>query len=172
MQISRLALALTLAAAAAATTLAQKVTTELEPGTNLHAYKTFMWIKQPNVTDPILKQRVIDDIDAQLTTRGYTLVSSGADLGVAAHLATRTQKSLNTFYDGFGGGWRWGGTFGSATTTVNTYEEGTLVVDLFDAGTKRAIWRGTAAQEISSNPKKETDTMAKAAQKMFEKFPG
>jgi hypothetical protein len=39
---------------------------------------------------------------------------------------------LNTYYDGFGGR-RFGG-FGNATTTVEDYKVGTLVVDMFDAG--------------------------------------
>jgi len=67
--------------------------------------------------------------------------------------------------------WRWGGGFGSATTTVNTYEEGTLIVDLFDAKTQEAVWRGTATQDLSSNPEKQSKNIDKAVQKLFSKFP-
>src|SRR5262245_63791161 len=139
MHFTRTALALAMATFVASPVLAQKITTESAPDTNLRTYKTFTWIKEPNVSDPILKQRIIDEVNAQLTAKGYRLVADGADLGVAAHLAARTQKTLNTFYDGFGGGWRWGGGFGTATTTVNSYQEGTLVLDLFDCKTKQAI---------------------------------
>ena len=57
---------------------------------------------------------------------------------VAAHIATRKAHNLETFYNGFGGwGWhRWGGGMGIATTHVETYAVGTLVVDLFDSRTK------------------------------------
>src|SRR5262249_56651351 len=116
-----------------------------------------------------------DDVNAQLTSRGYQLVADGGDLGIAAHLATRTERTLNTFYDGFGGGWRWGGGFGggfgSATTTESTFQEGTLIVDLFDARTRQAIWRGSGEQDVSTNPRKEAANLEKAAQKMFRKFP-
>jgi len=46
---------------------------------------------------------------------------------------TKDQRTLNTFYDNFGGGWgwRWGGGVGESTTTTDTYRIGTLVVDLF-----------------------------------------
>ena len=171
MTFTRTALALAMTTLVASTVLGQKITTESAPGTDLRSYKTFMWIKQPNVSDPILKQRIVDDVNAQLTAKGYRPVADGADIGVAAHLATRTQQSLNTFYDGFGGGWRWGGGLETATTTVNSYEEGTLVVDLFDCKTKEAIWRGSAEQDVSRDPQKETTNMAKATEKMFKKFP-
>jgi hypothetical protein len=171
MTFTRTALVLAMTTFVASTVLAQKITTEFEPGTDLRSYKTFTWIKQPNVSDPILKQRIVDDVNAQLTAKGYRLVADGGDLGVAAHVATRTERTLNTFYDGFGGGWRWGGGFGTATTMVDSYQEGTLVVDLFDCMTKRAIWRGTAEQELSSDPQKETSNIAKATEKMFKKFP-
>jgi len=39
-------------------------------------------------------------------------------------------------------GWRGFGAFGEATTTADNYRLGVLVVDLFDADTKKAMWRG------------------------------
>ena len=81
------------------------------------------------------------------------------------------QRTLNTFYDGFGGGWRWGGGFGTATTTVQTYEVGTVIVDVFDAHTKEAVWRGTSEKTLSSNPEKNAANLNKAIDKMFRNFP-
>lgn len=162
-----LGIALLVATAAAA----QKITTDSNPGTNFASYKTFTWLKEPNVSDPLMKQRIVADINAQLQAKGLQPAQEGADLAVAAHMATKTEKTLNTFYDGFGGGWRWGGGLGSATTTVDTYQEGTLVVDLFDGKTKQAVWRGTATQNVSSNPQTQAKNLDKAAQKIFSKFP-
>ena len=96
-----------------------------------------MWIKEPKTTDPLMRQRIIEDVNSALTAKGLHVVTANADLAIAAHAATKEERTLNTFYDGFGGGWRWGGRFGSATTTVNTYEVGTLVVDIFDAGRRK-----------------------------------
>ena len=124
--------------------VAQDVRTDHDRKANFAQYKTFMWIKEPKTTDPLMRQRVIEDVNAALAGRGLQLVTSNADLCIAAHAATKEERSLATFYSGFGGGWRWGGGFGSATTTVNTYEIGTLVVDIFDARSKEAIWRGTS----------------------------
>jgi len=83
---------------------------------------------------------------------------------------THNQQTLNTFYDGFGGGWRWGG-FGDATTTTETYKVGSLVVDLFDAKTKNLIWRGSSSDTLSNNADKNTKNLDKGAQKMFAHFP-
>ena len=151
---------------------AQKVTTDYNKNASFAAYKTFMWIKEPKTTNPLARQRVIDDVNSALAAKGLQLVTSDADLCIAAHAATREERTLNTFYDGFGGGWRWrGGGFGSATTTVDTYEVGTLVVDIFDARTKEAIWRGTSTKTLSGNPEKNAENLNKAVMKMFKDFP-
>ena len=73
---------------------------------------------------------------------------------------THNQQTLNTFYDGFGGGWRWRGFggLGEATTTTETYKVGTLVVDLFDAKTKQLIWRGDSSDTLSNNSSKNIQT--------------
>src|SRR5436309_4793183 len=82
--------------------------------------------------------RIKDAVNAALAAKGWTQVDSGGDVSVVAMEITKNQQTLNTFYDGFGGGWRWGG-FGDATTTTETYKVGTLVVDLFDAKAKNLI---------------------------------
>jgi hypothetical protein len=83
----------------------------------------------------------------------------------------KNQRTLNTFYNGFGGGWRWGGGFGDATTTVNTYKVGTLVVDLFDATSKKLIWRGSSTDTLSSTSDKNIKALDKGVEKMFNHFP-
>ena len=175
MRISRISLGFALVMMIANMTFAQKVTTDYNKSADFAPYKTFMWIKEPKTTDPLSRQRVIDDVNSALAGRGLQLVTSNGDLCIAAHEATKQEHTLNTFYDGFGGGWRWGGRFGggmgSATTTVDTYEVGTLVVDIFDAKTKEAVWRGTSSKTLSDNPQKNADNLNKAVVKMFAKFP-
>jgi hypothetical protein len=151
---------------------AQKITTDYNREANFSQYKTFMWLKQPRTGNPLVQQRIVDDVNAALEARGLKLVTSDADVGIAVHAATQEERTLNTFYDGFGGGWRWrGGGFGTATTTVQTYEVGTLVVDVFDAHTKEAVWRGTSEKTLSGNPEKNAANLNKAIDKMFRNFP-
>jgi hypothetical protein len=153
----------------ATSVLAQKVTTDYAKDADFGRYKTFMWIKQPVTTDPLMRQRIIDDVNSALAAKGLTLVTADAEMAVAAHAASQTERTLDTFYNGFGGGWRWrGGGFGSATTRVTTYQVGTLV---FDAKTKEAIWRGTATKTLSENPEKNAESLNKAITNMFKVFP-
>jgi hypothetical protein len=102
-------------------------------------------------------------------------VKSGGDVSIIAIEITQNQQTLNTFYDGFGGGWGWrrwgGGGFGEATTTTEVYQVGALVVDLFDGKTKKLIWRGSSSDTLSNNSEKNIKNLDKAVQKMFQHFP-
>jgi hypothetical protein len=110
-----------------------------------------------------------------LAAKGWTQVESGGDVSVIAIEMTHDQQTLNTFYDGFGGGWGWrrfgGGGFGEATTTTDTYKVGTVIVDLFDTKTKQLIWRGASSDTLSNNSSKNIRNLDKAVEKMFKEFP-
>jgi hypothetical protein len=101
--------------------------------------------------------------------------SAAVVVAIVAVEMTRNQQTLNTFYEGFGGGWGWrrfgGGGFGDATTTTENYKVGTLVVDLFDANTKNLIWRGSASDTLSDKSEKNIKNLDRSVQKMFDHFP-
>jgi len=83
---------------------------------------------------------------------------------------TRNHQTLNTFYDGGFGGWRWGG-FGDATTTTDTYKVGTLVVDLFDTQSRELVWRGSSSDTVSNKSDKNIKNLNNGVEKMFKHFP-
>jgi hypothetical protein len=63
-------------------------------------------------------------VNAALAAKGWTQVDSGGNVSIIAIQTTQDQEALNTFYDGFGGGWgsrRFGGggfgDMGESTTT-------------------------------------------------------
>jgi Domain of unknown function (DUF4136) len=150
---------------------AQKVMIDFDHSANFSQYKTYMWLKEPRMIDPIMRRRVVDAINAQLEAKGWQLVTEGADVGIIAHGATREEHTLETFYSGFGG-WRWRGWGGGIATTIpETYEVGTLIVDLFDTRTKQVTWRGTATETLPAKPEKTAEKLNKAVEKMFKKFP-
>src|SRR5712664_2322711 len=132
---------------------AQQVKTDYDRSANFGQYKTYSWEKVQS-KDPLLVDRIKEAVNSTLAAIGWTLVPSGGDVEVFAIETTQNQQTLDTFYNGFGG-WRWGG-FGDATTTVETYKVGTLVVDLFDVSTKKLIWRGSSSDMLSDNSDKNT----------------
>ena len=151
---------------------AQQVKTDYDRETDFGHYKTFSWEKV-QTQGQLWVDRIKEAINSALAAKGWTRVESDGDVAVVAIETTQKEQTLNTFYDGFGGGWRWRGFggFGDSTTTVDTYKVGTLVVDLFDAGTKKLIWRGSASDTLSDKSDKNIKTLDKAVQKMFDRFP-
>jgi hypothetical protein len=156
----------------ATTSFAQQVKTDYDRSANFSQYKTYSWEKV-QTQDPLWVDRIKEAVNAALAAKGLTPVESGGDIAIVAMETTQNQRTLNTFYDGFGGGWRWRGAggFGTATTTVDNYKVGTLVVDLFDAHTKTLIWRGSASDTLSDKSDKNIKNLDKGAQKMFDHFP-
>ena len=153
-----------------AASLAQQVKTDYDRDANFSKYKTFSFEKI-QTEDPLWVDRIKSAIGASLTARGLSQVDSGGDISVVAVGMTKTQQRLDTFYNGFGGGWRWGGRFGDATTTTETYQVGTLVVDLFDSNTKELLWRGSASGTVSNKSDSNIKNLDKGVQKMFKNYP-
>jgi len=157
-----------------ATASAQQVKTDFDRGANFAQYKTYSW-ENVKTKDPLDVDRIKNAVNAALTAKGWTQVDSGGGVSVVAIEITRNQQTLNTFYDGMGGGWGWrrlgGGGFGEATTTTETYKVGTVVVDLFDANTKQLVWRGSSSNTLSNNSDKNIKNLDKGVDKMFKHFP-
>jgi hypothetical protein len=155
----------------ATTLFAQQVKTDYDRSTDFSRYKTYSWEKV-QTQDPLWVDRIKAAVNMALTAKGWTPVASGGDVSIIAVELTETQQSLNTFYDGFGGGWRRGGGFGNeSTTTVDDYQVGTLVVDLFDSKSKALVWRGSSSDTLSDKSDKNIKNLDKGVEKMFDHFP-
>ena len=161
-----------LAFAFAGACFAEQVKTDWDRSANFGQYRTYSW-ERVSTRDPLMVDRIKSAVNAVLASKGWTEVPSGADAAVVAIETTHNQQTLDTFYDGFGGGWGWRGFggFGDATTTVETYKVGTLVVDIFDANKKKLIWRGSASDALSNNSTKNIKNIGKSVNKMFGHFP-
>jgi hypothetical protein len=157
---------------ALASVFAQNVQTDFDHQANFSQYKTYSW-QEIKPADSLWDARIKAAVDAQLASRGWTKVDTDGDVAIVAIKTTQTQKTLQTFYDGFGGGWRWRGFggFGDSTTTEQDYKEGTLVVDLYDGKSKQLIWRGSAEDTLSDKADKNEKNLDKGVVKMFKSFP-
>jgi hypothetical protein len=153
--------------------LAQQVKTDYDRGTDFGGCKTYSWEKV-QTQDSLWVDRIKEAVNAALSAKGWTPMESGGDVSIVAMDMTKDHQTVDTFYEGFGGGWRWGGGFGGvgdATTEVEHYKVGTLVVDMFDAKTKKLVWRGSASDTLSNKSDKNIKDLGKGVQKMFDRFP-
>src|ERR1700692_3000098 len=151
---------------------AQQVKTDFDHQANFSRYKTYSW-QEIKPANSLWDARIKSAADAQLAAKVWTQVDSGGDVSMVAIATSQTERTLQTFYDAMGGGWRWGGFggMGEATTTEQDYKEGTLVVDMYDAKTKQLIWRGSAEDTLSDKEAKNEKNLDKGVAKMFKGFP-
>src|SRR5713101_4334176 len=149
-----------------------KTSTDYDHNVTFSNYHSFFMMKGNSSGNSLMDQRAADDVESALTSKGWMEVPEGqGQAAVVVHAATKTKHTYETMYDGWGAwGWRRGG-FGGATTFVNDYKVGTLVVDIFDAKTKQAIWHGTASDALSDNAKSNAQATEQAIDKMFSSFP-
>ncbi len=138
---------------------------------------SFGWTgkQHPEIND-LVHNRILDALRSQLEAKGVREVDSNPDVFVTYYGDDNQRTVLDTTHSGYGygPGWGWGGAgmgMGSSTTTVRTYKEGTLIVDVYRAGDKQLIWRGTVTGTISDNPQKNEKNIVKGIAKLFQKFP-
>lgn len=155
---------------------AQDVKIDFDKAYDFAPVKTYSIAIGTTWGNDLSQRRVLAEIDEAITAKGWKKVADNPNVVVVLHGATQTKRNASTFYSGMGGGYggyRYGGFggTGTASTVVNEYQVGTLVVDIFDAKSKNLVYRGTAEDELSDNPEKNKGRLEKAATKLFKNFP-
>jgi hypothetical protein len=151
---------------------AQDVKTNYMPGSDFSKYKTYKWVdivgaEQP---DQILQQQIKQAVDSQLASKGLTKTDDDkADLNVGYQVSITQQRQWNA--NSMGGGPRWGGGMGTATSS--TIQIGTLGLDFYDSAAKQLVWRGQATKTLnpSKDPNKNQERLNKAVAKLLKDFP-
>lgn len=174
-----LLISLVLSLSSAVGSFAAEVKTDYDRSADFGRYKTFCWQKV-ETKNSLWIERIKTAVGSALIEKGWTQAepNSGCDVAIVAIEMKRNHDTVNTFYDSFGGGWGgWGWRgfggdgFGQSTTTTETYQTGTLIVDLFDAKTKNLVWRGSATDTLSTKSDKNIKKLQSSARKLFEHFP-
>ena len=174
---AKLFVAIPLVLLAAVSISAQKVSVGSDPGVDLTKYKTYAWSQKTASPNPIISQMIMSSVEAQLTAKGLTKVSTDPELTVVVFGSTESDMhvsnpswapSLNSIATGV--------VVGSQSFLVT---KGTLVIDMEDAKTEKSVWRGQATQTLEHGPTGDRARDAKmvekpirqAVQKMFKQFP-
>jgi Domain of unknown function (DUF4136) len=150
---------------------AQDVTTNYDQNTNFSVYKTYKWVQMPGSlnAESILYRQLTQAVDANLAMKGFTRVDNdSADLYLGFQVATKQEQQLDYFGSG---GVRWGGGFGTATTSTLTV--GSFSLDMYDSKAKQMVWRGIATKTIDekANAEKRQNNIRNGVNKLLKNFP-
>jgi len=131
------------------------------PDADFTSYRTFSWVEstgygQGSSVEPLrlLDRNIRAAIAAELGKRGYAESSEGPDLRFAYESVSYEKTKSNPFRIGIGmGSWgdNVGGSVGVGTPSVESYQEGRLVIRAIDAETNSEVWMGTVTGRQSGS---------------------
>lgn len=155
----RLVVVLIGAIALAACASKPQVSSDVTPGANLAAYRTFAFVNPtpPGGMDPVAYERILQDVGNALSAKGYAKADPG-DLSVILTLGARDRTDINTW-----------GAFGRQVD-VYQYTEGKLAVDVFNTKTRQPLWHGQASETIDPN-KPDPTAVNTAVTSLMASFP-
>jgi len=187
---SRLVGALLVLGLASCTSIQTRTNYDPSAVQQLDSYRSYAWLpmkshSNPSIYNPIIQERVHRAVDQELQAKGFRRVEPGQtpDFKVGWHGAVQQKVDVDTidnyygylwdpWYDPFFGPVGYGGS-GGFETQVREYREGTLILDVVDAGSNKLVWRGTAETELAenTNARKSQKLIDRAVDKMLKGFP-
>ena len=154
-----------------------KVQTDHLSEADFSAFETFMYVESDTTlaeADPLAHGRIVTAIRREMTASGLTEVEANPDVDVTYYAAIDQQVQFQTTY--MGGGWSrrgWTRSFSAGTSVTRpvTFEQGTIVIDVWDVAENQMVWRGVVSDTLSSNPERNTDMINRGIARAFEDFP-
>ena len=158
---------------------------DFDHGTHFSSYKTYRWVESGDTQSPLpafpnqlMERRVAGFIEEALAARGLKRVTTGGDLLISSGMTVTEHPQYFTSYSGGGPGWgSWGSGWGPgwgpgfATTTVEMFYQGTLIINIVDAKRGKLVFQGTSSQSVSSRPERNTERLGKAVNRVMAKYP-
>jgi hypothetical protein len=164
---------------AAVPSAAQKVYVDYDIYADMDSYKSFAWV-DTNMTSlkmdyPEVDSLIKNNIEYYLVKGGMVEDTEDPDLYVTYHASTQnqTQFMTTTFGYAYGAGWNWGPYWGPrmVSGSMNTeFEKGTMIIDIWDARKKEALFRGTVVKIHADNPMKAVKQIDNGIDKIVEKY--
>ena len=131
------------------------VESHFEDGTDFSQYKTWMWVpsiggsETEKFNDPRFREVVGDAVRDEMFTRGYTQTDSNPDLVLNAMVSAQAidekyieENFEGTYYPDYFADLPDGG------NSRKKWQEGTLMIFIYDAAKGQVVWMGTAQTEI------------------------
>ena len=163
-----------------------QISSDHDPSISFAGLKTYNWIPEPQkatgdprIDDPFIERRIRDAVDNQLAAQGYNKQAAGTpDFLIGYHVALDKKLAVSTMNEYYGTvvGPRWHHStprwYGSETY-VYDYDEGSLILDIIEAGTRKLLWRGSARARVdtTASAERKTKRINEAVQRILAQFP-
>jgi hypothetical protein len=151
-------------------------TSDWDESYDFSSLSTYAWMEQglEGGVSQIMLRRMYAAVDDDLAAKGFGKKDIyTADVLFAYHTGTQDRQQYDTYGYGAGGWWGgyWGG--GMTTTSVRTYTEGTLILDVVDRESNELVWRGSASKTIDQmdSPEQRVKTIQDAVSSLLKDFP-
>jgi uncharacterized protein DUF4136 len=159
-----------------------KVTSDYDKSVNFGSFKKFAIYQNEAIHDAISQlnqDRVWSAIKSEMVKKGFTEDANSPDVLVnaVAIFQDKVSVSSNTNYYGYGGYYRpysWGGGMAMSSSTnydVHHYKDGSLIIDVIDAASKKLVWQGTGNKEIDGPIKDPDVKIPKLIESIMAEFP-
>jgi len=156
------------------------VTTEFDPEADFSVYKSWDWLPggPPETGDRRLdsaqfRERITRLIGEEFAARGFQLSPDTPEFHVIYHAALDQElksRNIENYYEYINYA-----VFSPRVTSSYTesWDIGTLLIDVFDVKTRSLVWRGTSRIELNyqAGPKENEPIIRKAVQEMLKGFP-
>ena len=155
-----------------------KVSTDYDKSVDFTKYKTFGLYNPENQNQAISQMnqnRIVEAIKSEMTKRGYVEDTASPDLLVNSTTVFKDKvavSSTNTYmYGGMYRPYGWGPGVSNTNNDVRHYKDGSLIIDIVEASSKKLLWQGTGNKDIDG-PIKDPDTnIPKAIAMIMSDFP-
>ena len=154
-----------------------RVSTDYDANANFSGPKTYDWqwgqpkrTGDPRIDNALLDKRIRRAVDDELKAKGFVRDTSGAATYlVFYHAAISKELSVTQVNDYYGYHSSWRGGY----VDVDSYDKGTIVLDIVEARSRQMIWRAWAEDTIEEGrtPEQREAKIREAVHKMLEHFP-
>jgi len=164
------------------------VETDFDEAYNFSGLKTFTVIetKQDSKDSILISPFTLSHIQAALQTtlaKRYQLSAEGAkpDFIVSYHVVLEEKIDTRSYDQVYGFGWYGRGYrypapssfFLGLDSGVQTFEQGSLIIDMVDGNTQKPIWRGVSEKRLTKGmtPQKQRVVLSQAVAEVIAEFP-
>ena len=163
-----------------------RVQTDYDHQADFSSHSTFAWFqaaedaKSPTEgPNQLVDRRIRSAISENLRAKGLDPNDAkAADLLVTYYTSLNSQMSFHTTGWGYGHGWGWGPYWsygygfwpGWTSTSVHTYHEGTVIIDIIDRNTNQLVWRGVGTAALGKKSHTE-EKIEQSITRILAEFP-